>query len=69
MQTPEFEQSLDELIQLASQERIVLMCVEAVPWRCHRSLIGDAVFIRGMHMEDDHIPDLKTCRCSNEVAM
>ncbi|MEP6933607.1 MAG: DUF488 domain-containing protein, partial [Nitrospirota bacterium] len=38
MQTPEFEQSLDELIQLATQEQIVLMCAEAVPWRCHRSL-------------------------------
>lgn len=52
MQTPEFEQSLDELIQLASQERIVLMCAEAVPWRCHRSLIGDALLIRGIRTED-----------------
>lgn len=52
MQTSEFEQSLDELIQLASQERIVLMCAEAVPWRCHRSLIGDALLIRGIRTED-----------------
>ena len=52
MQTPEFEQSLDELIQLASQERIVLMCAEAVPWRCHRSLIGDALLVRGIRTED-----------------
>ena len=52
MQTPEFEQSLDELIQLANQERIVLMCAEAVPWRCHRSLIGDALLIRGVRTED-----------------
>jgi uncharacterized protein (DUF488 family) len=52
MQTPEFEQSLDELIQLASQERIALMCAEAVPWRCHRSLIGDALLIRGIRTED-----------------
>lgn len=52
MQTPEFEQSLDELIQLANQERIVLMCAEAVPWRCHRSLIGDALLIRGIRTED-----------------
>jgi uncharacterized protein (DUF488 family) len=52
MQTPEFEQSLDELIQLASQARIVLMCAEAVPWRCHRSLIGDALLIRGIRTED-----------------
>jgi uncharacterized protein (DUF488 family) len=52
MQTPEFEQSLDELIQSANQERIVLMCAEAVPWRCHRSLIGDALLIRGIRTED-----------------
>lgn len=52
MQTPEFEQSLDELIQLASRERIVLMCAEAVPWRCHRSLIGDALLVRGIRTED-----------------
>lgn len=52
MQTPEFAQSLDELIHLASQERIVLMCAEAVPWRCHRSLIGDALLVRGIRTED-----------------
>jgi uncharacterized protein (DUF488 family) len=52
MQTPEFEQSLDELIQLANQERIVLMCAEAVPWRCHRTLIADALLVRGIRTED-----------------
>ena len=52
MQTPEFEQSLDELIQLANQERIVLMCAEAVPWRCHRSLIADALLAHGIRTED-----------------
>lgn len=52
MQTPKFAQSLDELIQLASQERIVLMCAEAVPWHCHRSLIGDALLVRGIRTED-----------------
>ena len=52
MQTPEFEQSLEELIQLANQERIVLMCAEAVPWRCHRSLIADALLVRGIRIED-----------------
>ena len=52
MQTPKFAQSLDECIQLASQARIVLMCAEAVPWRCHRSLIGDALLIRGIRTED-----------------
>ena len=52
MQTPEFEQSLDELIQLANQERIAIMCAEAVPWRCHRSLIADALLVRGIRTED-----------------
>ncbi len=52
MQTPEFAQSLDELIRLASQEPIVLMCAEAVPWRCHRSLIADALLVRGIRTED-----------------
>jgi len=52
MQTPEFEQSLDQLIRLANQQQIVLMCAEAVPWRCHRSLIGDALLIRGIRTED-----------------
>jgi uncharacterized protein (DUF488 family) len=52
MQTPEFALSLDELLQLANQEQIVLMCAEAVPWRCHRSLIADALVVRGIRTED-----------------
>jgi uncharacterized protein (DUF488 family) len=52
MQTPEFEQSLEELIQLAKHDRIALMCAEAVPWRCHRSLIADALLVRGIRTED-----------------
>ena len=52
MQTPEFAQSLAELVRLANQGRIVLMCAEAVPWRCHRSLIADALLVRGIRTED-----------------
>ena len=52
MQTPEFEESLEEAIRLADQDRIVLMCAEAVPWRCHRSLIADALLVRGIRTED-----------------
>jgi hypothetical protein len=52
MQTPEFAQSLEELIRLAKQDRIVLICAEAVPWRCHRSLIADALLVRGIRTED-----------------
>jgi uncharacterized protein (DUF488 family) len=60
MQTPEFEQSLDELIRLANQERIALMCAEAVPWRCHRSLIADALLVRGIRTEDIMSPIRRT---------
>jgi uncharacterized protein (DUF488 family) len=52
MQTPEFEKQIEELIQLAKNHRIALMCAEAVPWRCHRSLIGDALTVRGIRTED-----------------
>ena len=52
MQTPEFTQSLGELIRLANQDRLVLMCAEALPWRCHRSLISDALLVRGIFIED-----------------
>jgi uncharacterized protein (DUF488 family) len=52
MQTAEFKQNLAELIQLARRERIAIMCAEAVPWRCHRSLIADALLVRGIRTED-----------------
>lgn len=52
MLTPEFEESLEELIRMAKQERIAIMCAEAVPWRCHRSLIADALLVRGIRAED-----------------
>ena len=52
MQTPEFEESLEELIELANHDRLALMCAEAVPWRCHRSLIADALLVRGIRTGD-----------------
>jgi uncharacterized protein (DUF488 family) len=51
MQTGEFEENLVNLIDLASRERLVLMCAEALPWRCHRSLIADALLIRRVRVE------------------
>lgn len=48
MQTPEFEAGLELLIRLAKRERVAIMCAEAVPWRCHRSLIADALTVRGI---------------------
>jgi len=52
MQTPEFEEALDQLIHLAQKRQTAIMCAEAVPWRCHRSLIGDALLVRGLRVEE-----------------
>jgi len=52
MQTPEFRKNLDDLITLAKSERIAIMCAEAVPWRCHRSLIADALLARGIEVRE-----------------
>jgi len=52
MQTPEFSEGLDELISIATASRTAIMCAEAVPWRCHRSMIGDALLIRGWNVID-----------------
>ena len=51
MQTKEFNESLQALIELAKTERVVLMCAEAVPWRCHRSLIADALSVRDVQVK------------------
>jgi uncharacterized protein (DUF488 family) len=51
MQTPEFEHNLAALIEHARRDRVAIMCAEAVPWRCHRSLIADALTVRGMAVE------------------
>jgi uncharacterized protein (DUF488 family) len=56
MQTPQFEACLAELIELAKQERTAIMCAEAVPWRCHRSLIADALLARGLRVEHIQSP-------------
>jgi uncharacterized protein (DUF488 family) len=52
MQTPEFAESLVRCIRLAKHEPVVLMCAEAVPWRCHRSLIADALLVRGFDVRE-----------------
>jgi uncharacterized protein (DUF488 family) len=51
MLTLEFRESLRELLEQAAQERAVLMCAEVLPWRCHRSLIADALVVRGVAVE------------------
>ncbi|OKH72082.1 DNA repair protein [Mycobacterium sp. SWH-M5] len=50
MQTPEFAKGLGELIELSRRHRPVIMCSEAVPWRCHRRLITDAVIVAGVEV-------------------
>jgi len=52
MQTPEFQMGIKTLIQAAKREQVAIMCAEAVPWRCHRSLIGDALEARGIAVKD-----------------
>jgi uncharacterized protein (DUF488 family) len=48
MQTPEFTENLHRLVELAADVPTAIMCAEAVPWRCHRSLIADALIARGI---------------------
>jgi uncharacterized protein (DUF488 family) len=57
MQTPEFDAALARLIEAASGKRSAIMCAEAVPWRCHRSLVADALTARGIAAE--HIMSAK----------
>ena len=51
MQTPQFDESLRELMVLADARPTAIMCAEAVPWSCHRSLIADALLARGIPVE------------------
>lgn len=48
MQTEEFAAGLEDLIALSKKQRTAIMCAEAVPWRCHRSLVADALAVRGI---------------------
>lgn len=50
MATPEFSEGLDALARIARAKKTAIMCAEAVPWRCHRSLIGDALVARGVEV-------------------
>ncbi len=50
MQTTEFDAALEHAIRLAESHPSALMCAEAVPWRCHRSLVADALVVRGIRV-------------------
>ncbi|HUP99425.1 MAG TPA: DUF488 domain-containing protein [Aeromicrobium sp.] len=52
MQTDEFRQGLAELLDLSAAAPTAIMCAEAVPWRCHRSLVADALLARGIPVLD-----------------
>jgi uncharacterized protein (DUF488 family) len=52
MQTEEFAANVDAVIELGRATSCVLMCAEAVPWRCHRSLVADALLVRGVPVDD-----------------
>src|SRR5579863_9223903 len=48
MQSAEFEAGLQTLIRMSGLRRVAIMCAEAVPWRCHRSLVADALQVHGV---------------------
>jgi uncharacterized protein (DUF488 family) len=52
MQTAEFAEGLEQLLAIARAGTPAIMCAEAVPWRCHRSLVGDALLARGVEVID-----------------
>jgi len=59
METAEFAEGLSALLALAAERPTAIMCAEAVPWRCHRQLIADALVVRGLtvaHVIDDGAP-------------
>jgi uncharacterized protein (DUF488 family) len=52
MQTPAFAAALEQLVDEGHGRRVAIMCAEALPWRCHRSLVADALNARGMQVTD-----------------
>lgn len=55
--TAEFETNLERLVEMAKSQTVAILCAEAVPWRCHRSLISDALLVRGIEVR--HITGLR----------
>lgn len=60
MQTEEFQLGLEKLEKLAAKKPCAMMCAESVPWRCHRSLVADALTVR--HWKVYHIQSRKTAK-------
>jgi uncharacterized protein (DUF488 family) len=60
MQTPQFTAAIEGLVEEIRRDRVALMCAEALPWRCHRSLVADALSLRGLGI--GHIITARDCR-------
>jgi uncharacterized protein (DUF488 family) len=60
MQTKEFVRNIERLIRMAAQKTVAIMCAEAVPFRCHRSLIADALTVLGLEVR--HITSARTAK-------
>jgi len=67
MQTREFADGLQKLISLVKENVVCIMCAEAVPWRCHRSMIADALLVQGIEVR--HIVDASHVRIHTLSAM
>ena len=67
MQTRKFAGSLRKLMKMAKTKRTAIMCAEAVPWRCHRSLIGDALFGTWVPRRGDRILEADTTACLDSL--
>ena len=52
MQSETFKQAVEELLEISKINVTAMMCAEAVPWRCHRRLVGDALIVRGVKVWD-----------------
>ncbi len=60
MQTPQFVHAIRDLMDLARGQRVAIMCAEGNPFRCHRSLVADALTVRGVRVR--HISSRKSAR-------
>ena len=60
MQTDKFQRALEELMAYSTDKKTAIMCAEAVPWRCHRSLIADALVSRGWDIRHIMSPETAT---------
>lgn len=69
MQTPEFADALADLIVRAGRKPTAILCAEAVPWRCHRSLIADALTVRGIEVRHIATPTCASLHRLNPMAV